>query len=57
MEQTTICRALDRIETALGRIEAAAAQTPDLRKRHERLKDVVRKSLTELDGLIARKQS
>jgi len=57
MEQTTICRALERIEAALGRVEAAAGQTSDLSKRHERLKGVVRNSLAELDRLIARQQS
>lgn len=57
MEQATICRALERIETALERVEAAARRSSGLRMRHERLKGVVEKSLAEIDVLIARQES
>lgn len=56
MEQTAICQVLERIEFALERVEAAARQTSDLRRRHERLRGTVEKSLAEIDGLIARQQ-
>ena len=57
MEQTAICQALERIETALARIETAARQASDLRGRHEKLKASVEQSLIEIDGLIARHEA
>ncbi|GGB99398.1 hypothetical protein GCM10011494_17320 [Novosphingobium endophyticum] len=57
MEQAAICQALERIEAALARIEAAARQTSGLRGRHEKLKASVEQSLIEIDGLIARHEA
>ena len=49
--------ALERIESALARIEAAAARREQddtgLRSRHESLKTAVNQSLERLDALIA----
>jgi hypothetical protein len=54
MEQTALCQALERIETALARVEAAALHSAGLRTRHEKLKATIEKSLDALDDLIAK---
>lgn len=56
MDQTAICHALERIEAALARVEASAAQCSGLSGRHERLKASVEKSLAEIDELILRQE-
>lgn len=58
MNEAPALLALDRIEEALARIEAAslAARTgedADLRRRHETLKASVAQSLAGLDTLLA----
>lgn len=51
--------ALDRIEQALARLEAAVAATPpsaevaDLRTRHRKLKERVSQEIEQLDLLLA----
>jgi hypothetical protein len=60
MNEAPALLALDRIEEALARIEAAArpAQTDgdaDLRRRHDDLKTCVARSLAELDELLAQR--
>ncbi|MGE4306445.1 MAG: hypothetical protein AB7E24_20730 [Novosphingobium sp.] len=45
--------AIERIEAALTRAEAASREAADLRQRHERLKSSVSRSLENLDTLIA----
>ena len=48
--------ALQRIETALARIEAAAHKRPasggDWEQRHQKLREAVNRSLQQLDDLI-----
>lgn len=50
-------KALERIDRALARIEAAARQRPrgdtQLEARHDRLRAVVASTIARLDGLIA----
>ncbi len=53
MEKDAIVQAVDRIEAALARVEAAARETADLRRRHEGLKASVARSLEDIDRLIA----
>jgi hypothetical protein len=58
MNEAPALPALDRIEKALARIEAAARQPRpvedvDLRRRHEALKACVAQSLGDLDALLA----
>lgn len=56
MEQTAICQALKRIESALTRLEAASSKTATLRMRHDKLKAAVEQSLGEIDTLISRQE-
>ncbi|MCT2401034.1 hypothetical protein [Novosphingobium mangrovi (ex Huang et al. 2023)] len=53
MEEVPIVKAVERIEAALARVEAASREAADLRNRHERLKASVSRSLEDLDRLIA----
>lgn len=58
MNEATALLALDRIEEALARIEAATDRPivtgdPDLLRRHQDLKQCVGKSLASLDELLA----
>ena len=53
MEDASIVNAIERIEAALKRAEAASREAADLRQRHERLKSSVSRSLENLDTLIA----
>lgn len=48
----TLARALDRIETALTRVEDAATDSAHLRDRHSRLRDSVQGSLRDLEALM-----
>jgi hypothetical protein len=56
MDQSAISEALTRIETALRRVDAASRHTVALRGRHEQLKASVRKSLDEIDAVIAQRE-
>ncbi|MFC3214766.1 MULTISPECIES: hypothetical protein [Novosphingobium] len=56
MEKAPALLALDRIDAALARIEAAASSNfgrdEDLRRRHDDLKQSVARSLAGLDQLL-----
>ncbi|WP_157081184.1 hypothetical protein [Novosphingobium naphthalenivorans] len=52
MEDVPIVDAVERIEAALARAEAAAPALTELRGRHEQLKASVSRSLEQLDRLI-----
>jgi hypothetical protein len=64
MNDTALAAALSRVEQALGRIEAVAAQPvppaansggdSDLKAKHEALKTETRAVIDELDTLIAK---
>ncbi|MCJ2177389.1 hypothetical protein [Novosphingobium album (ex Hu et al. 2023)] len=52
MEDVPIVHAVERIEAALARVEAAAPALTELRDRHVRFKASVSRSLEQLDQLI-----
>ncbi|MFN2100867.1 hypothetical protein [Altererythrobacter sp. MF3-039] len=61
MEGTRVSKAVARIETALTRIERAAAAIPDaspvdagLAERNDRLESTLREGLAELDRIIGK---
>lgn len=61
MNEAPALLALDRIEEALARIEAAARASgtsadADLRRRHDDLKACVAESLASLDDLLASRE-
>ena len=55
MTSDDLPRTLDRLEAALGRLEAAgnarAADDDDLADRHARLRDAVARTIADLDAL------
>ena len=65
MEEGSLSRSLDRIESAMARIEVAtrerarlapplpAPADDDLEQRHAALKSAVAQALTRIDGLVA----
>lgn len=55
MNEAPALHALDRIEQALARIEAAALQGADLRRKHDDLKACVASSLSGLDELLSQR--
>jgi hypothetical protein len=57
MDETPIVVAVERIEAALARLEAALDGTRGLHQRHEALRASVARSLANLDALIARAES
>lgn len=61
MDEASISQALDRIEAALARVEAASHEAvraqrdhTALGQRHQRLRATVSQSLSELDALLGR---
>ena len=52
MEHAPIVEAVERIEAALTRAEAASRETAGLRDRHDRFKTSVSRLLSDLDRLI-----
>lgn len=52
MEEASIAQAVERIEAALARIDAASRKSTDLHRRHARLKASVARSLADLDALL-----
>ena len=57
MNEAPALHALARIEQALARIEAAAQQGADLRRRHDELKATVALSLEQIDVLLAQREA
>jgi hypothetical protein len=53
MEEASIVNAVERLEAALRRLEAAVRQQGDLGQRHASLKASISRSVEELDRLIA----
>lgn len=52
MEEAPIVHAVERIEAALARIEAASRKSGELHRRHAKLKASVTRSLADLDALL-----
>lgn len=56
MKQTSLATALDRIEAALSRAEAAAPDALAWQKRHARLKISVQDAIDDLDNLMTQRK-